>query len=120
MSSYRVAPSGTPGVMIREQGDAGYAEVARNTDLWDGAVRCIRRQAGALGWLEGLGWRVADGPHIAPGGPGAERADYGPLMMARRLRDLVAELEPVLGASSLDESRRKHARKGFRCFEVRA
>ncbi len=67
-----------------------------------------------------LGWQTAHGPDIAPGTPQSERADYGPLIMARRLRDLVAELEPVLGASSLDESRRKHARKGFRCFEVRA
>ena len=31
----------------------------------------------ALSWLETLGWRVANGPDIAPDTPGAERSDYG-------------------------------------------
>ena len=40
----------------------------------------------ALAWLEGLGWRVAHGPDIAPGAPEAERADYGQVVLERRLR----------------------------------
>jgi len=30
----------------------------------------------ALAWLEGVGWRVAHGPDIAPDMLAAERADY--------------------------------------------
>ena len=33
-------------------------------------------EAAALEWLEGLGWKVAHGPDIAPHAEGAERADY--------------------------------------------
>ena len=42
----------------------------------------------ALSWLETLGWRVAHGPDIAPDTPGAERSDYGPAVLERRLRVL--------------------------------
>ena len=40
----------------------------------------------ALSWLRGLGWRVSHGPDIAPNAPGAERADYGQVVLERRLR----------------------------------
>jgi len=40
----------------------------------------------ALAWLESIGWRVADGPDIAPDMPAAERADYGEVVLAWRLR----------------------------------
>ena len=39
----------------------------------------------ALAWLSGLGWGVAHGPDIAPDAPGAERTDYGQVILARRL-----------------------------------
>ena len=46
----------------------------------------------ALAWLESLGWSVAHGPDIAPDTPGAERSDYGAVVLERRLRDIAREL----------------------------
>ena len=37
----------------------------------------------ALNWLARLGWRVAHGPDIAPGTPGAERDDYSHVVLER-------------------------------------
>ena len=37
----------------------------------------------ALAWLESLGWRIAHGPDIAPDTPGAERTDYGDVVLGR-------------------------------------
>ena len=49
----------------------------------------------ALEWLDGLGWRVAHGPDIAPGTPNAERSDYRQVALERRLRDsLLPRLVP--------------------------
>ena len=50
----------------------------------------------ALDWLSALGWQVAHGPDIAPDTPGAERSDYGQVVLERRLRDSLAELNPSL------------------------
>lgn len=41
----------------------------------------------ALAWLEAGGWQVRNGAEIAPGEPAAERADYGEVVLAQRLRD---------------------------------
>ena len=41
----------------------------------------------ALSWLSDLGWRLAHGADIAPETPNAERADYGQVVLERRLRD---------------------------------
>ena len=41
----------------------------------------------ALAWLEGLSWNVAHGPDLAPDTLGAERADYGQVVLEQRLRD---------------------------------
>lgn len=52
----------------------------------------------ALAWLEGIGWRVTHGPDIAPDMPAAERADYGEVVLAQRLRDaLVRQASLALG-----------------------
>ena len=61
----------------------------------------------ALDWLAGLGWRVAHGPDIAPDAPGSERADYGQVVLERRLRDALAELNPSLPAEALDDAFRR-------------
>ena len=50
----------------------------------------------ALDWLESLGWNVAHGPDIAPDTLAAERADYGQVVLERRLRDALAQLNPDL------------------------
>ena len=64
----------------------------------------------ALAWLRGLGWQVAHGPDIAPDTPGAERDDYGQVVLERRLRDALAFLNPSLPALALEDALRKMAR----------
>ena len=40
-----------------------------------------------LAWFETLGYRVIYGNDIAPEEPGAERDNYGEVILAQRLRD---------------------------------
>ena len=61
----------------------------------------------ALDWLESLGWSVVHGPDIAPDTPGAERVDYGEVVLERRLRDALARLNPDLPATALDDAFRR-------------
>ncbi|PTL36042.1 hypothetical protein CLG94_07020 [Candidatus Methylomirabilis limnetica] len=61
----------------------------------------------ALAWFESLGWRVTHGLEIAPGEAGAERNDYGQVVLAQRLRDALARLNPVLPAEALEDAVRK-------------
>jgi len=46
----------------------------------------------ALTWLAGLGWQVRYGPEIAPGAPESERAHFGEVVLAQRLREALAPL----------------------------
>ena len=64
----------------------------------------------ALSWLEGLGWTVAHGPHIAPETAGAERTDYGQVVLAQRVRDALAQLNPDLPADALGDAFRRLTR----------
>jgi type I restriction enzyme R subunit len=64
----------------------------------------------ALAWLQAAGWRVAHGPDIAPDMPAAERRDYGEVVLAQRLRDALARLNPLLPAEALEDAFRKLAR----------
>jgi len=57
----------------------------------------------ALAWLEAGGWQIAHGPDIAPDMPAAERPDYGEVVLAQRLRDALARLNPGLPAESLED-----------------
>jgi type I restriction enzyme R subunit len=43
-------------------------------------------EAAALDWLQAIGWQIAHGPDIAPDMPLAERASYGEVVLAQRLR----------------------------------
>ena len=61
----------------------------------------------ALDWLSALGWQVAHGPDIAPDTPGAERDEYGQVMLEARLRDALARLNPDLPVSALEDAARK-------------
>ena len=61
----------------------------------------------ALEWLRDLGWQVAHGPDIAPDMPGAERHDYGQVVLEARLRDALARLNPDLPVSALEDAARK-------------
>ena len=75
-------------------------------------------QAG-LAWLAGIGWRIAHGPDIAPDTPGAQRADYGQVVLEHRLRDALAEFNPDLPAAALDDAFRRLTRPEGATLEAR-
>ena len=66
-----------------------------------------------------LGWQVAHGPDIAPGTPNAERTDYGQVVLERRLRDALAELNSSLPASVLEDAFRRLTRSEGATLETR-
>ena len=72
-----------------------------------------------LGWLTGVGWQVVCGPNVAPDTPGAERADYGQVVLEGRLRDGLARLNPSLPPSALDDALRKLTRPEGATLEAR-
>ena len=74
-----------------------------------GVTESVVEQA-ALAWLESAGWTIAHGPDIAPDMPAAERADYGEVVLARRLRDALARLNPALPAEAIGEACRRLTR----------
>ena len=76
-------------------------------------------EALALEWLEELGWSVAHGPDIAPDAPGAERADFGAVVLERRIHDALALLNPTLPSSALDDAFRKLIRPEGAMLEAR-
>ena len=61
----------------------------------------------ALGWLAALGYAVAHGPDIGPEGAAPERGSYGEVLLAGRLREALARLNPHLPAETLEEVLRK-------------
>jgi type I restriction enzyme R subunit len=64
----------------------------------------------ALGWLQRLGYSNRFGPEIAPNSPGAEREDYGDVVLIQRLRQALRRLNPQASADALEEAFRKLAR----------
>jgi type I restriction enzyme R subunit len=58
-------------------------------------------------WLGELGYRHLHGSVIAPDGEGAERSSYGDVILAGRLREALARLNPHLEAEVLDEVARR-------------
>ncbi|MCC6764970.1 MAG: type I restriction endonuclease subunit R [Deltaproteobacteria bacterium] len=74
-----------------------------------GVTESVVEQA-ALAWLEAAGWRIAHGPDIAPDMPAAERRDYGEVVLAQRLRDALARLNPALPPEALEDAFRKLTR----------
>ena len=73
----------------------------------------------ALDWLAGCGWSVAHGPDIAPDAPGAERADYGAVVLEGRLRGALQRLNPDLPAGALEDAYRKLTRPEGATVEAR-
>jgi type I restriction enzyme R subunit len=61
----------------------------------------------ALAWLESIGWQIKNGAEIVPAEPTAERDDYRQVVLAQRLRDALARLNPALPAEALDDAFRK-------------
>ena len=76
-------------------------------------------ESAALSWLADSGWRTAHGPDIAPGTPDAERVDYGDVVLAQRLRDAIARLNPDLPADALDDAFGKLTRPQGSTLETR-
>ena len=73
----------------------------------------------ALDWLRDAGWGVAYGPDMAPHGSAPERDDFGQVVLERRLRDALTELNPGLPASALDDAFRRLTRPEGSTLEVR-
>ena len=73
----------------------------------------------ALEWLSGLGWQVLHGPDIAPDMPNSERVDYSQVVLDRRLRDALAELNPSLPLPALDDACRMLTRPEGSTLEAR-
>ena len=76
-------------------------------------------EAAALDWLASLGWAVAHGPDIAPEAPDAERADYGEVVLHRRLRSALARLNPDLPDDALVDVLRRLTRPAGATLEAR-
>ena len=67
-------------------------------------------EAVTLDWLASLGWAVLHGPDIAPDMLAAERADYGVVVLANRLRASFARLNPNLPDDALEDALRRLTR----------
>ena len=61
----------------------------------------------ALEWLEALGWTTAYGPDIGPDSHNPERTDYDQGVLEQRLLDALADLNPNLPSTALDDAVRK-------------
>ena len=48
-----------------------------------------------LDWLSAIGWQVTHRSDIASDTPNAERADYGQIVLERRLRDPLSQCNPT-------------------------
>ena len=73
----------------------------------------------SLDWLAGLGWNIAHGPDIAPDTTGAERSDYGQVVLELRLLDALALFNPDLPAVALDDAFQKLTRPEGATLEAR-
>ena len=62
---------------------------------------------------------MVHGPDIAPDTPDAERSDYGEVILAKRLRDAIARLNPDLPADTLDDAFGKLTRPQGTSLETR-
>ncbi len=69
----------------------------------------------ALDWLSGLGWVVKNAPRDLA----EERADYGQVVLAGRLRDALARLNPQLPAEAIEDAFRKLTRPEGPTLEAR-
>ena len=73
----------------------------------------------ALEWLAGLGWQTAHGPDIAPDTANAERNTYDEVVLERRLRDALGQLNPDLPETALEDAFRKLTRPEGPTLEAR-
>ncbi|MDF1500848.1 MAG: type I restriction endonuclease subunit R [Anaerolineales bacterium] len=72
-----------------------------------------------LNWLSRLGYQIEAGPTLAPDGELPERADYGQVLLAGRLRAALAHLNPELPPGALEDAFRKITRPEGPTLEAR-
>lgn len=61
----------------------------------------------ALTWFGELGYATAQGPHLAPGEPTAERNTFADVVLIARLRDALQRLNPDIPDEAREEALRK-------------
>ncbi|WP_395743441.1 type I restriction endonuclease subunit R [Prosthecobacter sp.] len=61
----------------------------------------------ALTWFGELGYAVGHGPQMAPGEPAAERDSFGEVVLVRRLREALRQLNPAIPEEAREEALRK-------------
>jgi type I restriction enzyme R subunit len=66
----------------------------------------------ALTWFGELGYAIADGPHLAPVEPAAERDSFGDVLLVGRLRDAILRLNPTIPPEAREDALRKVIRIG--------
>ncbi len=73
-----------------------------HTDFTESVV-----EQAALAWLESLRYEIVSGPTIAPGESESERESFDEVVLAGRLRESLARLNPGVSAEALDEAFRR-------------
>jgi type I restriction enzyme R subunit len=76
------------------------------TDL-GGRVNESAVEETVLDWLAALGYEIAHGPAISPGGPTPERDDYRDVVLVRRLRQSLQRINPDLPSAAIEETVRR-------------
>ena len=71
----------------------------------------------ALEWFGELGYAVGHGPQLAPGERAAERASFGEVVLAGRLRAALRRLNGAIPEEAREEALRKVLRVGTPCGE---
>ncbi len=64
----------------------------------------------ALGWFDSLRYKPIFGPSIAPEETAAERDNYQEVVLERRLRDALADINPTIPPDALEQAFRKITR----------
>ena len=64
-------------------------------------------EAATLEWFEELGYEIVFAPDIAPDGEYPEREDYSEVILAERLREALARINPQLPRSAIEDAYRQ-------------
>jgi type I restriction enzyme R subunit len=67
-------------------------------------------ESAALGWFESLGYRIVNGPDIAPDGSTPLRQSFADIVLGSLLADAISRINPDLLASAIDDVVRKVVR----------
>jgi type I restriction enzyme R subunit len=65
-----------------------------------------------LSWFGELGYAIANGPHMAPGEPAAERDTFADVVLVGRLRDAIWRLNAAMPEEAREDALRKVLRVG--------